>query len=150
MRGNGRKTVVDRLQVRGNHSGATLPDLTQMESITYVNEVDIQKIKVGQEVRVSLMQAQTKNSQARSPMSPTLANSVRTPDSKVFEVKIAINEKDSTLRPAMTTSNEIITATFENVLGYIPLEAVHVANDSIPYVFKRNGSSATRQEVVGC
>ncbi|MDX9791192.1 MAG: HlyD family efflux transporter periplasmic adaptor subunit, partial [Candidatus Kapabacteria bacterium] len=33
---------------------ATLPDLTSMESVTYVNEIDIQKIKSGQKVKINL------------------------------------------------------------------------------------------------
>ena len=33
---------------------ATLPDLTSMESVTYVNEIDIQKIQKGQSVKISL------------------------------------------------------------------------------------------------
>jgi hypothetical protein len=44
----------------------------------------------------------------------------------------------------MTTGNQIITASFEDVLS-IPLECVHATEDSIPYVYHRNG---TRQVVV--
>ena len=32
-------------------------------------------------------------------------------DSKVFEVRILMNEKDTTLRPSMTTSNLIVVST---------------------------------------
>jgi HlyD family secretion protein len=64
-------------------------------------------------------------------------------DAKVFEVLIRINEYDPILRPAMTTSNVIVTQTFEDVL-YVPLEAINLV-DSIPYVYKRDG---TKQIVV--
>jgi len=57
-------------------------------------------------------------------------------DAKVFEVIIKLNESDPIIRPSMTTSNSIITKTFENVL-FIPLETVHT-NDSLPFVYKKN------------
>lgn len=64
-------------------------------------------------------------------------------DAKVFEVVIAVNERDDELRPAMTTSNVIQTQKLEDVV-HVPLECLHVYNDSINYVIKRNG---TLQEV---
>jgi multidrug efflux pump subunit AcrA (membrane-fusion protein) len=66
-------------------------------------------------------------------------------DSKVFEVKIVVNESDTTLRPAMTTRNTIIVATLDSVL-FLPLEAVH-AQESRSFVFKANGSGIMKQEV---
>jgi len=45
---NGRKRTVGS-QVNAWEPGvATLPDLTQMESVTYVNEIDVRKLAVGQ------------------------------------------------------------------------------------------------------
>ena len=64
-------------------------------------------------------------------------------DATVLEVVIWVNESDPLLRPAMTTSNAIIAERLEEVL-YVPLEAIHVQNDSINYVHISNG---TKQEV---
>jgi len=44
----------------------------------------------------------------------------------------------------MTTGNQVITQTFQNVL-YIPLETVFATADSVPFVYKKDG---TRQVVV--
>ena len=44
----------------------------------------------------------------------------------------------------MTTGNQIITQTFSDVV-YIPLETVFTSADSIPFVYKKDGS---RQVVV--
>jgi len=66
-------------------------------------------------------------------------------DSKVFEVEIEINESDSTLRPAMTTSNTIIIASLDSAL-YIPLETYH-AEDSLEFVYKKSVSGTVKQEV---
>jgi len=51
---NGRKKVVGATINPWESAVATLPDLSVMESITYVNEVDIQKIAVGQKVEIKL------------------------------------------------------------------------------------------------
>ncbi|MBK9453489.1 MAG: efflux RND transporter periplasmic adaptor subunit [Bacteroidetes bacterium] len=143
---DGKKRVVGSTVSPWDPTVATLPDLTRMESITYVNEVDIQKIKVGQEVRVSLDASPDKKLTGKVTQVANVGEQRPNSDSKVFEVKIQINESDSTLRPAMTTSNEIIISTFPKV-RYIPLECVHVAQDSIPVVFKRSSGKIVRQEV---
>src|SRR5688572_27433512 len=46
---NGRKKVVGSQVSAWDPTVATLPDLTQMESVTYVNEIDVRKIAVGQD-----------------------------------------------------------------------------------------------------
>ncbi|HEX2900851.1 MAG TPA: efflux RND transporter periplasmic adaptor subunit [Bacteroidia bacterium] len=143
---DGKKRVVGSTVSPWDPTVATLPDLTRMESITYVNEVDIQKIKVGQEVRVSLDANPDKKLTGKVTQVANVGEQRPNSDSKVFEVKIQVNERDSTLRPAMTTSNEILISTFKNV-RHIPLECVHVAQDSIPVVFKRKGNAIVRQEV---
>jgi hypothetical protein len=66
-------------------------------------------------------------------------------DAKVFEVKVAVQQADTTLRPGMTTSNAIETLTLHDVLS-VPLEAV-VIQDSVPYVYKVSGARVVRQEV---
>ncbi len=59
-------------------------------------------------------------------------------DAKVFEVSIRLNENDTILRPSMTTSNQIITSKFGDVLS-LPLEAVHT-NDSLSFVYTTKGA----------
>ena len=51
---NGRKKVVGATINPWESAVATLPDLSVMESTTYVNEVDIQKVAVGQKVEIKL------------------------------------------------------------------------------------------------
>jgi RND family efflux transporter MFP subunit len=126
-------------------SVATLPDLTQMESFTYVNEVDVRKIAVGQKVRVSLDADPTKKLTGTVTQVANVGEQRPNQDSKVFEVKIQIAESDTTLRPGMTTSNAIETATISSVLS-IPLEAV--TNDSsASYVYKVIGRRVVKQQI---
>ncbi|MDK2976092.1 MAG: hypothetical protein PWP06_567 [Candidatus Marinimicrobia bacterium] len=124
---------------------ATLPDLSVMQSITYVSEVDIQKVKTGMPVEVGLDADPSKKLTGVVTSIANIGEQQPNSDSKVFEVEIEINESDSTLRPAMTTSNTIIIASLDSAL-YIPLEAYH-AEDSLEFVYKKSVSGTVKQEV---
>lgn len=123
---------------------ATLPDLSSMRSITYINEVDIRKIKIGQKVEIGLDAFPDKRLSGTVTRVANIGQQRPNSDAKVFEVMIDVNESDPSLRPAMTTSNTIIVSKIENVM-HVPLEAINVYNDSVNFVFLKNG---TRQEVL--
>lgn len=142
---NGRKKVVGSTISAWDPVVATLPDLSIMESVTYVNEVDIQKVRQGQDVILTLDAVTDKKLKGKVTEVANIGEQRPNSDSKVFEVKILIHSQDTTLRPAMTTGNEIVTATVENAL-YVPLESIHT-EDGFTYVFKKDGASAVRQEV---
>lgn len=122
---------------------ATLPDLSALVSRTYVNEIDIGKIRVGQKVDVSMDafpdQAYTGQILEVANVGEQRANS----DAKEFEVLIELLSIDTLLRPAMTSSNMIKIEALTDVL-YVPIEAVH-SNDSLSFVFK--GSSPSKYQV---
>lgn len=122
---------------------ATLPDLTEMQSITYVNEVEIRKVKVGQEVKIGLDAFPEKKFTGKVTRVANVGQQRPNSDAKVFEVEILVNENDDVMRPAMTTSNTILAQELKDVV-HVPLEAVHVHNDSINYVYLNNGA---KQEV---
>lgn len=124
---------------------AELPDLSLMESVTYVNEVDIQKIQRGQRVEIGLDADPDKKLTGAVEEIANIGEQRPNSDAKVFQVRILVNEADTTLRPAMTSSNRIIVAEVPNAT-YIPLEAIH-ASDSLNYVYVRSGGGALRQEV---
>jgi multidrug efflux pump subunit AcrA (membrane-fusion protein) len=124
---------------------ATLPDLSSMESVTYVNEVDIKKIKIGQPVKIGLDADSDKKLSGEVASIANIGEQRPNSTSKVFEVKISVSQKDTTLRPSMTTSNEIIVAAADSVL-FIPLECIY-NQDSLTYVFKKDGSDIIKQEI---
>jgi len=66
-------------------------------------------------------------------------------DAKVFEVKITVEQADTTLRPGMTTGNAVQTLTLKQAL-HIPLEAVSIEG-GVPHVFKRDGGRVVRQQI---
>lgn len=125
---------------------AELPDLSKMISKTYVNEIDISKIKVNQEVKIGIDAFPEKKFTGKVTEVANIGEQIQNSNAKVFEVKILVNEFDSILRPAMTTKNTIVTATIDNVV-FIPIEAVF-SNDSITFVYQKNGSGATKKQVV--
>ncbi len=123
---------------------ATLPDLSSMISKTYVNEIDISKVNMNQSVRITVDAFPDKKYTGKVISVANIGEQLPNTDAKVFEVIIKLDEVESILRPSMTTGNQIITNTFNDVLS-IPLECVHATEDSIPYVYERRG---TRQVVV--
>ena len=116
---------------------ATLPDLSTMISMTYVNEIDISKLKKGQQVNIGVDAFPEKKFTGEVLEVANIGQQLPNTDAKVFEVRIELNERDTILRPSMTTSNMVITQTLDSVL-FIPLESVH-ANDSLTYVYTRDG-----------
>src|SRR5258705_3233339 len=142
---NGKKKGVGSQWQAWDPTVATLPDLTQMESETYVNEVDVRKLALGQKVQISLDADPTKKLAGTVRHIANVGEQRPNQDSKVFEVKIDIAAKDTTLRPGMTTANAIEVASVPRALS-VPLESV--ANEGgYSYVFKRDGRSVVRQMV---
>ena len=142
---NGKKKGVGSQWNTWDPTVATLPDLTQMESQTYVNEVDVRKLSVGQKVSIALDADPTRSSPATVTDVANVGEQRPNQDSKVFEVKIEIAKADTTLRPGMTTSNAIEIASVPNVLS-IPLEAV-TTDSGYSYVYKKDGRGVVRQMI---
>lgn len=126
---------------------ATLPDLTKMQSKTFVNEVDIRKIKIGQKVDIGLDSDPSKKLKGVVTKVANVGEQRPNTDAKVFEVLVEIEGSDPTLRPSMTTSNKIVAQVLPNVV-YVPLESLHLHHDSVTYVFKKDGISINKQEVM--
>jgi len=126
---------------------AKLPDLTSMISKTYVNEVDVRKIKPGQPVDVGLDAYPDKKLTGKVVRVANVGEQRPNSDAKVFEVTIEIQGSDASLRPAMTTSNKIVANKLDSVLQ-IPLECLHSQSDTITYVYKSEGLNVVKQEVM--
>ena len=142
---NGKKKGIGSQVNAWEPTVATLPDLGQMESLSYVNEIDVRKIAAGQKVTVSLDSDPTKKLPGTVVAVANVGEQRPNADAKVFEVKILLAQADTTLRPGMTTSNAIETNTIKNAL-YVPLEAVAVEGTT-PFVYKRDGARASKQQV---
>jgi len=142
---NGKKKVVGSTVNAWDPTVATLPDLREMESITYVTEIDIQKIAAGQTVKLKLDADPKKVLTGVVKTVANIGEQRPNSDAKVFEVRIQVNESDTTLRPSMTTSNEILVAKLDSVLR-VPLECVHTEGNTT-FVYRKDGGGAVKQEV---
>jgi RND family efflux transporter MFP subunit len=125
---------------------ATLPDLREIQVLTYVNEVDIRKIKPGQAADISLDAEPGKKLKGVVVQVANIGEQRPNQDSKVFEVVIDVLNPDSTLRPSMTTSNTIHIEQYKEAMS-IPLEAL-TTDKSISYVWKKKGGKFEKKEVL--
>jgi multidrug efflux pump subunit AcrA (membrane-fusion protein) len=121
---------------------ATLPNLTVMRSKIYVNEIDISKVKVSQDVEIGIDAFPDKKYSGKVTQVANIGEQMSNSNTKVFEVIIDVDGSDSILRPAMTTKNTIITDIIKDTL-YLPIECIH-STDSISYVITKN----TRKQVI--
>jgi len=143
---NGRKKTVGSQVSSWEPAVATLPDLTQMESVTYVNEIDVRKIAAGQPVVLTLDSDPGKKLTGTVTSVANVGEQRPNTDSKVFEVRVNIEQADTTLRPGMTTGNIVETLRKPNVLS-VPLEALN-SQEGVPFVYRQQGARVRKQEVV--
>lgn len=116
-----------------NTTIAVIPEMTNLISRTYINEIDISKIKIGQKVKLGIDAFPDKQLNGEVIAVANIGQAMPNSDAKVFEVKIKIFEIDKDLKPAMTTSNAIEAGTFEDTL-MVASDAVF-ENDSVKYVY---------------
>jgi multidrug efflux pump subunit AcrA (membrane-fusion protein) len=124
---------------------AELPDLTEMITKVYINEVDITKVLPGQKAKVSIDAFPGKEFPGTVLTKANIGEQVRNFDTKVFEVVVLLESIDSLLRPAMTTGISILVDSIPNSLQ-VPLEAIQV--DSVSFVYLKTKTGFTKQEVV--
>jgi len=143
---NGKKRTVGSMVYAYEPSVATLPDLTHMESVTYVNEIDVRHLAVGQPVTVSLDADPSRRLKGTVASVANVGEQRPNTDAKVFEVHVTVLQADTTLRPGMTTGNAVETLRIPDAT-YVPLEAVN-GDSGVTYAYRVTGSRVVKQEVV--
>lgn len=93
---NGRKRTTGSQVNPWDPTVATLPDLSQMESVTYVNEIDVRQIAVGQPVVLTLDADPTRSLTGKVTMVANVGEQRPNTDAKVFEVRVEIDKPDTT------------------------------------------------------
>ena len=124
---------------------ATLPDFSVMESITFINEVDIEKVRVGQSVDVGLDAHRDRLMKGVVTQVANIGEQTGNQEGVVFRVTIEIADTSNMLRPAMTTNNTITIAELPDAL-FLPLESIHT-EDSLTFVYVKNGNNVYRHPV---
>lgn len=143
---NGRRKTAGSMVNAWDPTVATLPNLSQMESVTYVNEIDVRNVAVDQPVVITLDADPTKQFTGKVTKVANVGEQRPNTDAKVFEVRITIDQTDDTLRPGMTSGNAIETLRESDVL-FVPIETLN-SESGVPFVFQQSGGSVRKQEVV--
>ena len=103
-------------------------NLSEMEALVNVDENDIVSIALGQdaEIAVDALLGQTLAGKVYEIANTANTSEEGSTDQKTeFEVKIAIVDPDSSLRPGMTASADVITQIKEDVIS-VPIQSVAV------------------------
>jgi len=122
---------------------ASIPDVSRMKAMSFVNETDIRKVHKGMKAIVRL------DALPSVPFQGVLTGISRIctarEDEKVFKTEVEIMESDIRLKPGMTVSCEYIC--FESDSGiYVPNSCL-LKREGRSYIFLENGGSPDRVEV---
>jgi HlyD family secretion protein len=134
------------VQVYADNVIATIPNFSSMISRTYVNEIDISKIKLGQKVEVGADAYPDDKYTGTVIQIANIGEEIKGGNAKVFEVIIRLDSFDSFLRPGMTTSNKIIISSVKDKI-YVPLVAIHYEKDK-NFVYLVKGMKIKKHEVI--
>ena len=105
-----------------------LSNLSGMEALVDVDENDIVSVRVGDQatIEVDALPGATLAGAVTDIANSAKVSASGTTDQKTeFEVKVAVIDPNAELRPGMTASAEIVTATHDDVLG-VPIQSVAV------------------------
>jgi HlyD family secretion protein len=115
---------------------ATVPDLSSLMSRIYISEVDISKVRKGQEVVINIDAFPDRKYTGKVASVANIGEKLPNTDTKVFEVFVRLDGTDPVLRPSMTTANKIVIKTLKDVV-FVPNECIYAGTDGNPYVFTR-------------
>ena len=118
----------------------TLPDLTAMQVITQVGEMDVEHVKVGQKafIRLEAFPGPVFHGQVAT-VAPMAQEAEDAPNVQIFEMVVDIEEQDERLYPGMSASVEIVLQTFPDVLQ-IPVSALEETEQgNAPRVYRLDG-----------
>jgi multidrug efflux pump subunit AcrA (membrane-fusion protein) len=116
---------------------ATIPDLSSMISRTFISEIEVNKVKPGQKVDITIDALPLKQFKGTVISVANIGEVLPNTDTKVFETVIKLEMSDPALRPSMTSGNKILVREIENAV-FVPTESIFSGPDSIPYVYTRN------------
>ncbi|MDG2249711.1 MAG: HlyD family efflux transporter periplasmic adaptor subunit [Gammaproteobacteria bacterium] len=142
------EAIQEGATVRERQAILTIPDMREMAVKTNIHESAVQRVAVGQKVRVSidafpdinLMGVVTKVAVVADS-----ANSFMNPDLKVYPTTIKIDGIHDWLRPGMSSEVEILVNNLADVV-YVPVQAVTYWDEQ-RVVYVDAGGSPERREV---
>lgn len=124
---------------------ATLPDLNNLNSEVFINEIEITRISVGQEVKITADAIPDYEFKGFVKEISSIGKNSNEDDFKVYRVLVSIVDPANKLKPAMSSNNTFVLDTISNALT-IPLNAVF-GEDNHNFVYLRSGISIVKQEI---
>lgn len=129
-----------------NPTIATLPDMSVLVSETYIEEIQITKIEIGDSVEIIVDALPDKVFSGFVSKIANIGQELSGFDSKVFRVLLELKESDSSLKPSMTSSNNIVISNINDVLT-IPRECLFSSNGD-SFVYMRKSGKIWKQKVI--
>ncbi len=127
----------------------SIPDPTNMQVVSRVNEVDAARITIGDKVRLSLDAfPMTRYTGTITKIAKLADKRNSSSQIKDFEVTTVITEPDSMLKPGMTAQVAITLKRYPDVV-YVPIGAVFEKKDSTPVVFKHKNPAKPFPVILG-
>lgn len=121
-------------------------DLSVLMVRTSINEIDVARLKVGDEARVRVDSIRTMQVAGTIKRISTSALESSVDRTRVFPVDVVLDQADDRLRPGMSATVTVTLATAENTLA-VPLSGVFSTAESLRYVFLVKGERFEIKEV---
>ncbi len=148
FRSNSQEAIQEGATVRERQSILTIPDMREMAVKVNIHESAVQRVAVGQSVKVSVdafPDEQLTGVVTKVAVVADSANSFMNPDLKVYPTTIKIDGTHDWLRPGMSAEIEILVRSLEDVI-YVPIQAVTYFDDK-RVVYVSNRGRAERREI---
>lgn len=127
---------------------ATLPDMSVLVSETYIQEIDITKIAVGDTVEISIDALPDNKYSGIIAKIANIGQEIQGFDTKVFKVMVDMNENGEEIKPSMTTDNRIILLRDDDVVK-IPREYIFSSNGDAFVYLKKDGKIWKKKVTTG-
>ena len=151
FRSSSQEAIQEGATVRERQSILTIPDMREMAVKVNIHESAVQRVAVGQSVRVSVdafPDEQLTGVVTKVAVVADSANSFMNPDLKVYPTTIKIDGTHEWLRPGMSAEIEILVRTLEDVI-YVPIQAVTYFDDKRVVYVSNRGRPERREIEVG-
>ena len=145
------EAIQEGATVRERQAILTIPDMREMAVKTNIHESAVQRVAVGQAVRVGIdafPDEELTGVVTKVAVVADSANSFMNPDLKVYPTTIKIEGTYDWLRPGMSAEVEILVAKLEDVI-YVPLQAVTYWDDQRVVYVDNFGNPEQREVEVG-
>ena len=142
------EAIQEGATVRERQAILTIPDMREMAVKTNIHESAVQRVAVGQAVRVGIdafPDERLTGVVTKVAVVADSANAFMNPDLKVYPTTIRIEGTYDWLRPGMSAEVEILVDKLEDVI-YVPLQAVTYWDDK-RVVYVDNFGNPERREV---